>query len=124
MKKPGIGLMLAVGKAAPPRYKATPDEPTESPRPAPSEKGGGPPKDPDAGRPEQGVTISPQAVCYHDSSEVCSGCEYFEGEQCRVLKMAVDPNGHCNAFEAKAGDAAMPESDEAQATPERPDGIY
>ncbi len=26
------------------------------------------------------------------------------GDQCRMLKMPVDPQGHCEAFEAKAGD--------------------
>ena len=64
--------------------------------------------DPDAGRPEQDVTISPYAVGYHDSTEVCSACEYLKGEQCGVLKMHVDPQGHCNAFEAKSGDVDQP----------------
>lgn len=107
--------MIAVGKQPPPRYKATPDEPkdsqqphaaAQSSQPAPSGKGGGPatPSDLDAGRPEQDVTISPEAVCYHDSSRVCSSCEYLAGDQCRVLKMPVDPQGHCSAYEAKAGD--------------------
>ncbi len=111
MAKP-IGLMIAVGgkHPPPPRYKATPDEPPKSAAPAaPSHpalgKGGDPaPSDLDAGRPEQDVTVSPEAVDYHDSSESCSVCEYMAGDQCRMLKMPVDPQGHCEAFEAKAGD--------------------
>jgi hypothetical protein len=55
-KSKGIGLMIALGKpsAPPPRYKATPDE-QETPRPAPSEKGGDPAPPRDAGRPERNV---------------------------------------------------------------------
>ena len=102
-KGKGIGVMIALGKpgAPPPRYKSQSDS-----TPAPDEKGGGPEapqeRDPDAGRPEQNVTISPEAVDYHDGSENCGNCEYLSGDQCRVLKMPVDAHGgHCEAWEAK-----------------------
>ncbi len=124
--------MIAVGgKQPPPRYKAPGSDPpppssspaaaAPSPRSAPSGKGGDPaPSDQDAGRPEQDVTISPEAVCYHDSSQVCSSCEYLAGDQCRVLKMPVDPQGHCSAFEAKAGDMDDGQGQE----PQPQEGLY
>lgn len=50
--------MIAAGKpgAPPPRYKATPEK-EESPRPAPSERGGDPAPPMDAGRPEQDTAM-------------------------------------------------------------------
>lgn len=54
---------------------------------------------------------TPESVLYHDSSETCHACEYMNGGQCDFLKMPVDDGGHCQRFEAKSEDAAMPMSD-------------
>src|SRR5689334_5604350 len=107
MKKPGLGVLIAVGRprpngGAPPPYKAPrPEgdgEKPESATPAPS------PKDPDAGRPEQSVAISPEAVSYHTGDVNCSNCEYMQDDgQCRVLKMPVGPSDWCKAHEDKGG---------------------
>jgi hypothetical protein len=57
MNKSGIGFKIAAGsKTPPPRYKAIPDAPEESPRPAPSEKGGDPAPPMDT-RPEQDTAM-------------------------------------------------------------------
>jgi hypothetical protein len=61
MKKRGIGLMITAGGPPPPRYKALPDEPKESPRRAPSEEGGDPAPPKDVGRSEQDVAEAPMA---------------------------------------------------------------
>jgi hypothetical protein len=45
------------------------------------------------------------------------------GDQCRVLKMPVDPQGHCEAFEAKASDMDQGQGqDQGQMPDEMPQG--
>lgn len=52
-----------------------------------------------------GPSIKPESVNYHDDAQNCGLCEYMgDDSQCAVLKMAVSPDGGCNAFEAKGGD--------------------
>lgn len=66
---------------------------------------------------------TPESVGYHDGSETCGSCEYFEqGGKCVFLAMDVDAGGHCQRFEAKTEDAH--ESNESQADEENEDGIY
>lgn len=111
----GIGALIAIGRQAPPRYKATPDTasaPNGPSLPASSGKGGDPPKDPDAGRPEQDVTITPEAVSYHGADQMCGACSYYVEGQCKVLKMPVENGAWCKAFESKADDSDVPNVEE------------
>lgn len=53
--------------------------------------------------------IDPAAVNYHDELHSCgpmaggSGCQYFNGGQCSVLQMAVQPQSGCTAFSPMMG---------------------
>jgi hypothetical protein len=125
--KGGIGLMIALGKPSgpPPRYKASPDK-FEEAHPAPGEKGGdpAPPKDPDAGRPEQDAEIAEPAM--HKAQEGMG--DMMAGVMAPLLEAGASEEQAKEIlgkmFTAMArcmGGKA--ESDEAQGAPERPEGI-
>lgn len=59
------------------------------------------------------AAVKPEAVHYHDDPQSCSMCEYMgEGGQCAILKMQVNPEGGCAAFENKneGGEEMAPDS--------------
>lgn len=84
MKKPGIGLMIAVGKqnGPPPRYKATADEPSE-PRPTPSGKGGDP-------APGQDMNRLGQDVAPHSSAET-PGADILSDAMAPLTDLGLSP---------------------------------
>ncbi len=60
--------------------------------------------DPDQDNDIDSPAIKPESLNYHDSAQTCATCQYMgDDSQCAVLKMAVSPEGGCNAFEAKTG---------------------
>jgi hypothetical protein len=47
--------------------------------------------------------VRPEAVSFRTPEEVCGNCEYHGADDvCAVLKMEVDPQAGCNAFEMRA----------------------
>ena len=87
-----------------------------SPSPAPRPQMKKPPAPgPDADDMGQGATVSPEAVMYHDELHTCGTCEYMgEGGNCAILKMPVQEQGACNAFESKNEDESMMAPDEGE----------
>lgn len=124
-KKPGLALIIGVGNdkpspgqgqsqpppqsGAPSPSLKPPSSPPSQPSPAPSRSPSSTPSPdqnptpPGGSSPAPGANhpIPPEKVDYHDSTETCSGCEYFNGGQCSKLEMQVDPSGHCKLWEGK-----------------------
>lgn len=49
----------------------------------------------------EGAVVTPEALHYHDDEWECQKCQFMDPSgQCSVLKMAVSPQGACNAFSA------------------------
>lgn len=66
--------------------------------PAPAPEPEAPPK-------EQGVSITPEMVCFRDEAEKCGGCTHMGADgQCAVLNMAVAEGDSCNAFTSGASE--------------------
>lgn len=43
-----------------------------------------------------------EAAKYHGGEATCDKCEHFDGQRCKLFKVPVDPDGHCDKFEARA----------------------
>ena len=100
-KKPGIDVMIAVGKpkGGPPPLDTPGKKPMMSMRNDAQET-------PEDEQQEDAGVIKPrpEAVGYHTEAENCGACEYMKGDQCSFLKMPVSAGDHCSQFEAKAQD--------------------
>lgn len=103
-KRPGLGIMIAVGKPNGDGPKArSPEEPPEQeamehqqPPPQQSEQMGG----------DEG--IPPEAVGFRTGQETCGGCVYMgEDGSCSKLRISVAPEDSCMLFRAK--EQQMPE---------------
>ena len=102
-KRPGIGVMIALGRgdSAPPKYKggdgvgspaSMKNDAQETPEGEEEFHGGG------AAKP------TPESVNYRTEEESCGNCEYLQGADCRFLGQPVGPGDSCNRFEAKGED--------------------
>lgn len=92
MKKPAFAVMIAAGpkKQGPPvRGPQEKEEAEETPKQEKAEHS------------MDGKYVPPESVGYHDSTEVCSACEYNSEEGCSWLGFQVDDGGHCSLFGEK-----------------------
>lgn len=98
MKKPGFAIMIAAGqkKQGPPVRG-----PQEKMKPQVEEEAEEPPKQEKAEHSMDGKYVPPESVGYHDSTEVCSACEYNSEEGCSWLGFQPDDGGHCSLFGEK-----------------------
>lgn len=84
--------------------------PEDEQMPPEQAQGGG--ADPDMDGDVDFPMIKPEAVNYHDEPHACGMCMYMgQDQQCGVLKMQVNPEGGCTAFEAKSGEGEEPQPD-------------
>lgn len=96
MKPKSIGAPNPVGMK-PPTAK-----PPSSPFMADGGMGGDPGTDADDMG--AGVKPSPDALHYHPDPQMCSSCEYMQGQgNCAILGIQVTPDGGCVAWEGKEG---------------------
>ena len=120
MRKPGLGIVIAVGHPRPgaggplpPRYKTPgqplPDNPAGGPPTTPGGSQGEPDADDQAGQAGQrsaaGGSASPSEVGFHDGSEVCVNCAHYDTDTngCVRWGFAVGDNpqgAYCHAFKA------------------------
>jgi hypothetical protein len=105
-KKPGLGVMIAVGKE-PPRLGAPGQKSPVSPRNDQQETPG------DEQREDSGaVNATPESVNYRTSAETCGRCEYMgQDGSCSFLGIPVEDGDSCNRFEAKGEDNPVAEHD-------------
>ncbi len=104
-KKKGLGVMIAIGR------------PKDAPMPPRGMKGapGGDepdmPDTPDEPDGDEGMdyTVYPETVGYHDDPHSCSNCGAFSGGQCKLLKMEVNPEGGCSAWQDSGGEEQAPD---------------
>lgn len=106
-------LMLMVGIGVPKDSSGGSSSPSSPASPNPDPTTATPPSDPGVGvghgagtglASPEGQGVPPDAVCFHTGDENCSACLYMEPTgNCSWLKMPVQPNDHCELFEAKGG---------------------
>jgi len=95
------------GSAPPPMPKsfgrsAAPAAIAVSAKPSSAVMGG---QDDETAEAQGSFTISPEAVSYRGPEKKCAACEYRADDQtCKILKISVEDEASCNAFESKSED--------------------
>ena len=80
--------------------------PGEKPQPAPKAS----PKPPQQEQPAKSVTISPEAVAFRTSDQVCESCSYMGKDgMCSALEMAVEPKDSCGLHSPSGGEVEAEE---------------